>query len=66
MNSRWSGWGFVVFLLSNAFWIAFGLATQAPGLVVMQLVFTFTSLVGVWRWLVVPRRTAMGNVRLNF
>ncbi len=53
-RSRWSGWGFVVYLLSNAFWIAFGIATRAPGLVVMQGVFTVTSAVGIWRWLLVP------------
>lgn len=37
--SRWSGWGFVVYLLSNACWIGFGVLTHAPGLVVMQLIF---------------------------
>jgi hypothetical protein len=53
-RSSWSGWGFVVYLVSNACWIAFGLLTHAPGLVVMQMAFTVTSAVGVWRWLVVP------------
>jgi hypothetical protein len=60
-RSRWSGWGFVVYLVSNACWIAFGLVTQAPGLVVMQSIFTVTSGVGVWRWLLMPRR-ACGHV----
>ena len=36
--------------------IAFGVMTAAPGLVVMQCVFTATSAVGVWRWLIAPRR----------
>ena len=54
-NNRWSGYGFVLFLLSNAAWIAFGLMTQTYGLISMQVVCTGTSLLGVWRWLVQPR-----------
>lgn len=58
MNCRWSGYGFVLFLLSNAGWMAYGLLTQTFGLVFMQFVCTGTSLFGIYRWLVVPRRTA--------
>lgn len=46
--------GFALFLISNGFWIAFGLRRKAPGLVAMQLVFTATSAVGVYRWLIGP------------
>lgn len=53
-RSRWSGWGFVVYLFSNACWIAFGVVASLPGLVVMQCIFTLTSAVGVWRWLIFP------------
>ena len=53
MNNRLSGWGFVAFLVSNVLWIAFGVATGATGLVVMQAGFTATSLLGVYRWLIV-------------
>lgn len=55
LNNRWSGYGFVAFLCSNAAWIAFGVMTGASGLVTMQIVFTATSLVGVWQWLIRPR-----------
>jgi hypothetical protein len=55
LNNRYSGWGFVLFLLSNVAWIAFGLMSHATGMVVMQFGFTITSLMGVWKWLVVPR-----------
>lgn len=55
MNNRWSGWGFAAFLTSNGFWVAYGIQAQAAGLVTMQIVFTVTSLIGVWRWLVQPR-----------
>lgn len=53
-NTMYSGWGFPLFLISNGFWIAFGLQKRAPGLVAMQLVFTATSAVGVYRWLIGP------------
>jgi len=49
LNNRYSGWGFVLFLVSNVAWIYFGLLTHATGMVVMQVGFTATSLMGVWR-----------------
>jgi nicotinamide riboside transporter PnuC len=55
LNNRYSGWGFVLFLLSNVAWIVFGLMSHATGMVVMQIGFTATSLMGVWRWLITPR-----------
>ena len=55
LNNRYSGWGFVLFLLSNVAWIYFGLLTHATGMVVMQVGFTATSLMGVWRWMIVTR-----------
>lgn len=60
LNTRLSGWGFVAFLVSNGLWIAFGLLTESPGLIVMQVGFTATSLLGIYRWLLknrlVPKR----------
>lgn len=50
LNNRLSGWGFVLFLLSNFCWLAFGFMTQAPGLVTMQVLFIAVNLVGVYRW----------------
>jgi hypothetical protein len=55
LNNRYSGWGFVLFLVSNVAWIAFGLMSHATGIVVMQIGFTATSLMGIWKWLVVSR-----------
>lgn len=51
LNTRHSGWGFVLFLVSNGFWAAFGIQTNAPGLIAMQAIFTTTSLIGIRRWL---------------
>jgi hypothetical protein len=61
LNNRTSGYGFVVFLASNVCWMAFGWLTNAPGLVVMQLVFSVTSGLGIWRWLVQPRLTSSAS-----
>lgn len=52
INTRHSGWGFVLFLISNGFWAAFGIVTDAPGLIAMQVIFTITSTVGIYRWLI--------------
>jgi len=57
-NSRWSGWGFVLFLASNVAWLFFGQEAGHWRFFAQQIVFTLTSLLGVWRWLVRPRLTA--------
>lgn len=51
LNNEHSGWGFVLFLLSNGLWAAYGIQTRAMGLITTQLVFTATSLLGTYRWL---------------
>lgn len=51
LNRPFSGWGFVAFLVSNACWIAYGVLAGAPGLIAMQVAFTATSLLGVYRWM---------------
>jgi hypothetical protein len=58
------GWGFVLYVFSNACWIAFGIATKAPGLIVMQCAFMATSLAGVWNWLFLPYRDTWRKARL--
>lgn len=52
-NSAVSGYGFVAFLVSNLFWIGYATSTRAWGLRAMQVGFTATSLVGIWRWFIV-------------
>lgn len=56
LNTKSSGWGFVFFLISNGFWIAFGIQTNAPGLITTQIIFTATSLLGIYRWFVTARQ----------
>jgi len=52
LNEPWSGWGFALFRASNFCWIPYGLETAARGLVIMQIVMTGTSVLGVYRWLI--------------
>ena len=61
LNNRFSGWGFALFLVSNIAWIFFGMLTHATGMVVMQIGFTVTSLVGVWKWLIAGREQGAGQ-----
>ncbi|KTT21878.1 hypothetical protein [Pseudacidovorax intermedius] len=58
LNSRHAGWGFVLFLASNAVWWVFGRETGHWRLQLQHLVFSATSLIGIWRWLVQPRLDA--------
>lgn len=58
LNRPYSGWGFVAFLASNGCWIGFEVAAGAAGLVSMQVVMTTTSLLGIYRWMVVSDRNS--------
>ncbi len=40
--------GFVLFLLANLTWLAWGWSTRTWALVIMQLLFTITSIRGLW------------------
>lgn len=53
-----AGWGFVLFLASNILWLAFAAHARHWWLFTQQVFFTFTSLVGIWLWLLKPRLDA--------
>ncbi|AEC18849.1 hypothetical protein PT7_0309 [Pusillimonas sp. T7-7] len=53
-HHRYSGWGFLAFLISNLCWIGFAVLTSAFGLLVMQLGFMLTSVLGFFRWVLMP------------
>lgn len=55
-NDERSKFGFVSFLISNGFWIAFGYHTHAWGLVTQTLAFTYTSGLGIYCWIIHPRK----------
>jgi hypothetical protein len=50
LNGKRAGWGFVAFLASNTGWIWFAIAKDLDGLLLQQIAFTATSLLGIWRW----------------
>ena len=51
VNRSFSGWGFVAYLASNLAWIGFALHVQAWHILVQQVGFTATSLIGIYCWL---------------
>lgn len=60
-KSRWAPWAWVLWLASNAGWIAFGLAGGHWFLLAQNAVFAVTSAMGVWVWLVRPARLQKGG-----
>ena len=54
-RSRFAGWAFVLWLISNVGWIIFGAGNQHVFFIVQQVVFTATSLIGIYRWLIAPK-----------
>lgn len=52
VNTPWSGFGWLAFLASNLAWIAYAAMRGVMSMLLMQLVFTTTSLIGIYRWLV--------------
>ncbi len=51
LNVPWSGYGWYAFLGSNFAWLAFSAKRRIWTLLLMQVVFTTTSFVGIYRWL---------------
>ena len=49
-----SAWGFAAFLLSNLGWLAFSASHRHWRMLVQQLVFLATSLLGLWNWWLRP------------
>ena len=47
----WSGWGFALFALSSAAWIAAGAVMRVRSLVLVNAVLLLTNLIGIYRWL---------------
>lgn len=53
-RSRWAGWAFVAWLISNIGWIVFGAGNQHWFFIAQQVGFTVTSVLGIWTWLIHP------------
>lgn len=62
-RSRYAGWAFVAWMISNIGWIAFGAGYAHWFLVVQQVGFTITSGIGIWKWLVAPTLDGLSQDR---
>ena len=65
-KGRWSGFGFIAFLASNVAWLAFSRDAGHWFFFAQQVVFTLTSLIGIWRWLIQPRLEAALDLLTDF
>ncbi len=52
LNASYSGLGFIFFLASNVFLIGFALVTKCYGILLLQIGFTITSIMGIYHWLI--------------
>jgi hypothetical protein len=52
LNIEVSGWGFVAFLIGSGGWMAAGLIQRETSLWLLNLVFTITNVIGIYRWLI--------------
>jgi uncharacterized membrane protein YhhN len=50
MNGEFLGFGFISFLLSNICFIGFAILKGFNGILVLQIGFLFTSILGITRW----------------
>jgi hypothetical protein len=51
LGARFTGWGFVVFLVGSLCWSAVGITTGQTNLLVTNAFLTVVNVVGIWRWL---------------
>ncbi|QDZ06785.1 PRC-barrel domain containing protein [Sphingomonas panacisoli] len=66
LGPRVTGWGFVIFTVGAAAWIAIGLATHQSQLLYSNCFLAVVDLIGIWRWLGSRARisdAAAGEVR---
>lgn len=50
-NLSWSGLGWIAFLASNVMWLIYAVLERVRSILLMQMVFSITSLIGIYRWL---------------
>jgi hypothetical protein len=49
-NTEATKWGFVIFAVASALWVAAGLADRIYSLATLNAVLMVINLVGIWRW----------------
>jgi hypothetical protein len=58
-GARFTGWGFVVFLVGSIAWSVVGFATGQQNLLWTNAFLGLVNLVGIWRWLI--RKARLGD-----
>lgn len=51
LNIKHSSWGWVLFLISNIFWVSYSVAVNQSPICLQNSIFFGTSLLGIYRWL---------------
>lgn len=51
LGARFTGWGFVVFLVGSIAWTTVAISTGQQNLLFTNLFLSLVNLVGIWRWL---------------
>lgn len=51
LNLPYSGWAFPIMLAGSGIWLAVAAAEREGALAALNLFFSATNLVGIWRWL---------------
>lgn len=50
INRPWSKWGFYLYLFSNLAWVGFAIMNKQASMLICQVCFTVTSVIGIYRW----------------
>jgi len=62
---RWYSMAWVMFLISNVFWIIYGIQIHSVGLIIQQLCFVVTSGIGLYRWVWIPQNEGIQTQRTD-
>lgn len=52
---RLAGWGFILYIVSNSAWMTYGILSKNVPMIVMQVFFMATAVLGTYNWLIKPR-----------
>jgi hypothetical protein len=55
VKSPHAHWAWVLWLVSNLSWTAYGLGTGQTSIALQQGAFSITSMIGLWHWVLQPR-----------
>lgn len=55
VKSPHAHWAWVLWLISNLSWTAYGLGVGQTSIALQQGAFSITSMIGLWHWVLRPR-----------